>query len=97
MTNTKINNIIFYSFLLLYATGIIYLCFTLNVWEDEAYTLNTTSHGFLEVIRLSYTFEGQPPAYFLLMALAGAMIYLKFYKNEAIFSMLRYCPLIFRH
>ncbi|HQW84149.1 MAG TPA: hypothetical protein PK987_06810 [Ferruginibacter sp.] len=83
MTNTKINNIIFYSFLLLYATGIIYLCFTLNVWEDEAYTLNTTSHGFLEVIRLSYTFEGQPPAYFLLMALwrtiSSDIIFAKFF------------------
>ena len=65
----KTGNIFFYSFLLIYAAWLIYLCFVLNIWEDETYTLHTTSNNLADVLRLSYTFEGQPPVYFLLMAI----------------------------
>lgn len=81
--NTKTRNILFYAFLLLYAAFLVYLCFALNIWEDESYTLNTTSHGFSEVVRLSYTFEGQPPVYFLIMAawrsISADVIFAKFF------------------
>lgn len=40
----------------------------MNIWEDEAYTLNTTSGNLSEVISESYGFEGQPPAYFILLS-----------------------------
>lgn len=83
MMNSKASNIFFYTFLLLYAVFLVYLCFALNIWEDESYTLNTTSHGFSEVVRLSYTFEGQPPVYFLLMAawrtISADIIFAKFF------------------
>lgn len=41
----------------------------MNIWEDEAYSLNTTSHNLKEVIYESYHFEGQPPVYFVLLAI----------------------------
>lgn len=62
-------NIIFITFLLIYAAVLLYLCNALNVSEDESYTLNTTSKNLSGVIRQSYIFEGQPPLYFLLIAI----------------------------
>jgi uncharacterized membrane protein len=62
------NNFIFYGFLLLYATILVYLSSRLNIWVDEAYTLNTTSNNFTGVINQSYGFEGQPPVYFILLS-----------------------------
>ena len=73
MTKDKIGVTIgdkaFYLFLLIYTTGLIYLSYALNIWIDEAYTLHTTSNNLAEVLRLSYTFEGQVPVYFLLLAI----------------------------
>jgi hypothetical protein len=60
-------NLIFYTFLAAYAAIITYLCYKLNVSEDESYTLNTSTKTFAGVIRQSYMFEGQPPLYFLVM------------------------------
>ncbi len=40
----------------------------LNIWEDEAYTLNTTSHGLVYAWTQSIRFEAQPPVYFLLLS-----------------------------
>lgn len=62
-------NIIFIIFLLVYAVFLLYLCNELNVSEDESYTLNTTSKSLAGVIHQSYIFEGQPPFYFLLIAI----------------------------
>jgi hypothetical protein len=65
----KSKEIIFYSFLLLYLVFSVYLCKTLNVWEDEAYSLLTSSNNLNKVITQSYYFEGQPPAYFLILSI----------------------------
>ncbi len=60
---------IFYGFILLYSACLIFLCYKLNIWEDESYSLHTTSGGLATVIHQAYNFEGQPPFYFLLLAL----------------------------
>jgi hypothetical protein len=39
------------------------------IWEDEAYSLHTSSYNLAEVIRLSYNFEGQPAFYFVLLSI----------------------------
>jgi uncharacterized membrane protein len=63
------SNLIFYGFLFVYFVLLFYLCSQLNLWVDETFTLDTTSRGFLDVIRQSYKFEGQPPVYFILFSL----------------------------
>ena len=65
----KENNFIFYAFLLLYAAVLVYLSSRLNIWVDEAYTLNTTARNLNDVIGQSYSFEGQPPVYFILLSI----------------------------
>ncbi len=62
------NNFGAYIFFFLYAAFVIYLCYTLNIWIDETYTLDTTSYNLKGVIRQSYNFEGQPPAYFIILS-----------------------------
>jgi hypothetical protein len=62
-------NFFFYTFLAGYAAFIIYLCYDLNIWVDEIYTLNTTSYRLRGVIKESYDFEAQPPLYFVLLSL----------------------------
>lgn len=57
----------FYGFIIIYSVILLFLAYKLNIWEDEGYTLNTTSNTLGTVIRQSYYFEGQPPLYFLLM------------------------------
>jgi hypothetical protein len=69
----KPKNVLFVAFLLLYTACIIYLCYELNIWEDEAYTLHTTSLKLSSVIDTSYKFEGQPPAYFLILTIWRAI------------------------
>ena len=41
----------------------------LNIWQDEAYTLQTTSHGFAYAFHQSIAFEQNAPLYFLLIVL----------------------------
>ena len=65
----KIAGYLFYTFLLIYASFLLILCYKLSIWEDEAYSLHTTAYSLSEVIGLSYNFEGQPPAYFIILAL----------------------------
>lgn len=65
----KAYHIVFYLFLFTYFACLIYLGSVQNVWEDETYTLHTTANKLPEVLRLSYTFEGQVPVYFLLLAI----------------------------
>lgn len=69
--NYKVWNksLIFYGFLVAYAVFAIYLSIELNVWEDETYSLHTSSNSLPIVISQSYNFEGQPPVYFVLLAL----------------------------
>ena len=59
----------FYIFLVVYTGLMIYLCYELNIWMDEAYTLDTTSsrYSLSGVIHQSYYFESQPPVYFVLL------------------------------
>jgi uncharacterized membrane protein len=53
---------------------LIHLCFAiplavlLNIWVDEAYSLNTTDHGLRYAITQALTFENQPPLYFAILA-----------------------------
>ena len=68
-TKLKSRNLLFFTFLLVYGVILIYLCNKMNIWEDEAYSLITTSKGLAGVIRDSYHFEGQPPVYFILLSL----------------------------
>jgi len=59
----------FYGFVIIYSAVLLFLAYKLNIWEDEGYTLNTTSNNLGTVIRQSYNFEGQPPLYFVLMTI----------------------------
>lgn len=59
--------VIFYGFLVIYFALLIYLCKEITIWEDECYTINTTSHSLTGVISQSYHFEAQPPLYFILL------------------------------
>ncbi|MEO8720411.1 MAG: hypothetical protein ABI372_04850 [Ginsengibacter sp.] len=67
--NKSTSNIYYLVFLVSYFLILIYLADKIYIWEDESYSLNTSSFKFSEVIRLSYNFEGQPPFYFLLLSL----------------------------
>ena len=50
---------------------IFYILLSLNreVWVDEAYSLTTSSHSFLDIFFISLNFEGNPPLYFLLLGI----------------------------
>ncbi|MGC4100547.1 hypothetical protein [Ferruginibacter sp.] len=68
--NTKtIKDVSFIAFILVYTAALIFLCLRLNVSNDEIFSLDTTSNNLAGVIRQSYNFEGQPPAYFILLSL----------------------------
>ncbi len=41
----------------------------LDIWIDEAYTLETTGRGLRHALHQALFFEGQPPLYFLLLGL----------------------------
>lgn len=43
------------------------LAATLNIWIDEAYTLETTGGGFMHAVQRSLGFELQPPLYFVIL------------------------------
>jgi len=43
------------------------LSYVLNIWLDEAYTLETTEHGIKHAFNQAIYFEFQPPLYFLLL------------------------------
>ncbi len=57
------------AFILLNLCITVPLAAKLNIWIDEAYSLNTTGGGFFETIRAAIAFENQPPLYFLLLHL----------------------------
>ena len=64
----KDNPILSIFYLVFYFT-IIYLAFTLNIWEDELYSLNTSSKSLSYAFNQSLVFEAQPPAYFISLTL----------------------------
>ncbi len=41
----------------------------LNIWEDEAYSLNTSSQGIVYAWNQSIGFEAQPPVYFITLSI----------------------------
>ncbi len=45
------------------------LAFVLNIWQDEAYTLHTTSQGVAYAFAQSLSFEQNAPLYFVLLTL----------------------------
>ena len=47
----------------------LYLATTLNIWFNEAYTLDTTAQGWARAWSQAITFEEQAPLYFVLLAL----------------------------
>lgn len=63
----KSKDLLFYGFLIIYTAVLTYLCKAVPFWEDEFYTLNTTSRNVTGVISQSYNFEGQPPLFFVLL------------------------------
>jgi 4-amino-4-deoxy-L-arabinose transferase-like glycosyltransferase len=67
--NSHLKKTLFYGFILVYTITLLYLSNVLNIWLDEAYTLDTTSYNLSKVISQSYSFESQPPVYFILLSL----------------------------
>lgn len=45
------------------------LAWSLNIWQDEAFTLHTTESGPAFALRSALYFECQPPTYFVLLSL----------------------------
>jgi uncharacterized membrane protein len=66
LARKKVYSLIFF---MLYVAVLVYLAGVAAVWEDEFYTLNTTSRSLSEVFSQSYHFEAQPPFYFVLLKL----------------------------
>jgi hypothetical protein len=62
-------NLLFVLFLFVYAFFILYLCYDINIWDDEVYSLHTSAYNLHNVIRQSYITERQAPFYFILLAL----------------------------
>lgn len=48
---------------------IVPLAYSLNIWQDEAYTLHTTAHGVAFAFSQALAFEQNAPLYFVLLAL----------------------------
>jgi len=52
-----------------YYSLLIFLAAYLNIWEDEVYSMNTSSGSLKYAFNQSYEFELQPPVYFLLLTI----------------------------
>jgi len=65
----KFGNYIFFLFLILYTSFLLLISNHMVIGEDETYTLNTTANSIYNVTKLSYIFEGQLPAYFIIVSL----------------------------
>ena len=63
------NNLFLISFSVFYYGIIIFLAGYLNIWEDEFYSLNTSSKTLSYAYHQSNFFELQPPSYFLLLTI----------------------------
>jgi len=62
-------NLSLFIFSVIYYGIIIFLSGYLNVWEDEIYSLNTSSGTLQYALHQSINFESQPPVYFLLLTI----------------------------
>jgi hypothetical protein len=57
------------------ALVLVFVCITMimsykmNIWLDEAYSMHTTGSTWTQSVKLSASFEEQPPAYFCLLCL----------------------------
>lgn len=69
----KLKRNLFYTGIIIFFvvyTGILLILAKKTVlWEDEIYSLHTTSQNIPYAIKQSYTFEGQPPFYFILLTI----------------------------
>ena len=54
---------------LLHLTVALPLSYSLNIWIDEAYSLNTVQDGLWVAVQRAITLEQQPPLYFALLSL----------------------------
>jgi hypothetical protein len=63
------NNLPLLIFSLAYYGIIILMAGYINVWEDEIYSLNTTSGNLSHALNQSLNFEVQPPVYFLILTI----------------------------
>lgn len=52
---------------LLHLAVVVPLAATLNIWIDEAYTLQSTSNGLAYAVQRALNFELQPPLYYLVL------------------------------
>jgi hypothetical protein len=69
LLSSKRENLFFYLFCFIYVSFLIYLSNKLTIWDDESCSLSTTANHLSKVLHLSYSFEGQPPVYFILLAI----------------------------
>lgn len=69
LLSEKKRNIIFFLFLLVYFAFLIFWGYEKLIWEDEAFSLHTSSYSIFKAIHLSYFFEDQPPVYFIILTL----------------------------
>jgi 4-amino-4-deoxy-L-arabinose transferase-like glycosyltransferase len=69
LNNAKWGNLSFLFFVIIYFAYIIFLANKLDFSYDEPYSLHTSSNSLSEVVLLSYQFEFQPPAYFVILSL----------------------------
>jgi len=65
----KTERFIFFSFLLIYVIYMLFLIQNLSLWGDEDCSLHTSSGSLINALKLSYTYEGQPPVYFLILTI----------------------------
>jgi 4-amino-4-deoxy-L-arabinose transferase-like glycosyltransferase len=69
----KLNRKLFYIgiiiFFVVYAITLMVLAKETVLWEDEIYSLHTTSQNISFAVKQSYNFEGQPPVYFILLTI----------------------------
>jgi hypothetical protein len=56
-------------FSVVYYSMLVFLAAYLNIWEDEVYSMNTSSGSLGYAFNQSYEFELQPPVYFLLLTI----------------------------
>lgn len=70
-------------FSLVYYGVMVYLSDCFNVWEDEIYSLDTTSKGLSYAYHQAIYFEGQPPVWFLLLtawrSLSGSILWARLF------------------
>ncbi len=62
------------------------LAWLLNIWQDEAYTLQTTSNGVAYAFHQALSFEQNAPLYFVLISLwrslGDGIFYLRLFSRD---------------